>query len=89
MDDTFMCDEKDIENTGILCGKRTSDESHVLPRKSTAQWMCQKLTAWLREVCGHHREVRKRASSHESGRIMAYDASDEVRIKNDRRERSR
>ena len=45
--------------------------------------------AWLREVCGHHREVRKRASSHESGRIMAYDASDEERIKNDRPERSR
>ena len=87
MDDMFMCDEKDIENTEIFCGKRSSDESHVLPRKS--EWMCQKLMAWLREVCGHHREVKKRASSHESGGIMAYDASDEERIKNDRRERSR
>ena len=39
--------------------------------------------------CGHHREVRKRASSRESGGIMAYDASDEELIKNDRRERFR
>ena len=41
------------ENIAIFGGKRTSDRTvlnTVVPKRSTAEWICRRLMAWMREI---------------------------------------
>ena len=96
LDYMFMGDEKEGKTLAFLVARERETRavlSTVAPRKTTGEWNCRRLVAWLREIAldgvrGHHREVRQRTGVDKFDCVMEHDEGNEEWIKDDHREQS-
>ena len=81
------------ENIGVLgCGETRAVLSTVVPRKTTGEWICRRLMAWLREIGLESVDIIVE-SNNDTGltrfdRVVEHDESDDKRIEDECREKT-
>ena len=95
LDYMFMGDEKEGKTLAFLVARERETRavlSTVVPRKTTGEWICRRLMAWLREIGLESvdiiGEVRQRTGVDKFDCVMEHDEGNDEWIKDDHREQS-